>query len=224
MPVDVFATNASYVSAMRELDLEPAVTPTLVAASFISSLHFPASAIRRYFAPHPDGAQIADELLERQRATTWGVQARRRELYEAQALRNLVMMGRPHDQEPSYHVPPSEIRAVLGNLRSHLMTEQGFELAITPEVLPLIFQCKNTTVLVDIRTNYAYQTIQGLRITDEPDALARFSSEFERLWNAPDTICDQSTVLDLISLSLEDWESTGRLGTGRWPDMWLNTR
>ena len=135
-----------------------------------------------------------------------------------------MLLGRPHEQESGYHILPSEIKAVLRTLRDLVAQGDDFELAVTAEILPLIFQCKNGTVLIDIRANYPYQTIQGLRITGEPATVAKFASEFERLWHASGTISDQAAVHHLLSLSLVDWEQTGRLRSGRWPAMWNSVR
>ena len=220
VPVKLFETNLAYVQAMRQLDAEVATTPTLVAASFVSSLYFPATALGRFFAREPDGDTIVAELISRQTDVhTAGRTLARRELYESQAMRNLAALGQPHDQAADYHVFPSEIKTVLGSVLEMLVTQQAVQVAITAEVLPLVFQCKNSEVLVDIRANYPYQRIQGMLITEEPCTSAQFVAEFDRLWASPNTISDQTVVAALVTESLTDWVTTGTLRADRWPDM-----
>jgi hypothetical protein len=223
MPVTVFRSNLAYVKAMHSVDTGFAGQTTRSAASFLSSIYFPQSSLARYFTVHASGHEIVELLLERKRVVIErAAHNPRREIYEASALQHLILQGRPHDQNKSYFLTPREITATLRALLQVLVSEAPIEVAVTRQVLPLVFLLKAENILIDIGPNYSYQGIQGLLISGESHASDQMRSEFENIWSSPDTISNQMEVRRLVELSLQDWETTGALATDRWPNMRLS--
>jgi hypothetical protein len=218
MPVEVLRTNAEYVAALHKMELDRPEEPLCSATSFLSSVYFPESALERFFRGEEEGKLMLELLLERQ-AHVRKARTQRREIYESQALTNLVISGKPHDQNFDYHVTPGELSETLEVLLETMGRDDPTLIGVTREVLPLVFQIKGGDVLVDIRTNYHYQGIQGLLLTGETEALESFLDEFERLWSADETLSDQADLRARLEASLAGWKDAGTLSQARWPTM-----
>lgn len=215
MAVGIYTSNADYVSALHEFDTAANAAPFLSVASFLSSVYFPESALVRFFRGHEREDEIVGNLLARQNHVR-ASESERREIYEARALRDLIVRGEPHEQETSYHISPRELFTTLRALVEVIESDRPVEVGITSEIVPMVFCINREEVLIDVRVNHPYQTIQGMRISD--DALARdaFVVEFERLWNAKNTLTDQREILARIRGSLSDWESGDPLAAEHW--------
>lgn len=221
MPIAVINNPADYVRALLEIERTTS-GPLLFAASFVSSIYFPEPAIRRFYGDHnADCAGAAGMLIDRQRcAVSRRHSLPRRELYEAQAFTSLLTLGIVHEQETRFRATPTEIKAVLRNIIEWSQAVGHCEIGITTEVLPLVFTLASPdTILIDIRTNYLYQRIQGIELRGEGAAFDAFRTEFDRLWASAITNRSTPSLQTLIETSLKQWEMGHDINIAMWPEM-----
>jgi hypothetical protein len=227
MPVTLLTSPTDYVATLAEIERRAGYGSSVLVSSFLSSVYFPTSAITRYYAwQRTPPVGIVDTLLERQ-AQRHGQIATgvRREIYEARCFIELIEEGLVHEQERSFRLTPSEIRATLGSVLDELQTYPSLEIGVTAEIVPVVFAATAPDhVLVDIRHNYSYQTLQGFLISSDESAYHGFLREFERLWASDTTITRREDVELLILKSLRQWQTGARLDTSHWPSMLRSER
>lgn len=220
MSFTVIKTPVEYVRTLLEKE-ERSMGPLCFASSFISSIHFSEDSIRRFYAVYKDehaaacAALIQRRALARQRAS----RVQRREIYESSAFTKFLANGTVHTQDSAYRSRPSEIENVLTEILRWADELNTLHIAITTEVLPVVFTIYSPTeTIVDIRTNYLYQKIQGFRIEDLVVTSA-FQEEFERLWNSAVAEIQPSDVIDLLNESLAQWRAGDAIDLSKWPQM-----
>jgi len=216
LAIRVLRNNIDYVSALcaTEIAQQPQSSVTTV-SSFLSSVYFPDDTLRRFFANARDGAQIAQLLIERKQFVKARIlsdtQYRRVELYEADAISRLVQQGRPHEQERAFHLLPSEIEDVLNEMLTLISAGDSLSINFTTKVVPLdycVFSDVRNSVLIDIRSNYDYQTIQGLHVHSEFDFSADLRKEAELMQTDVTTTSNKYAVCAMISNALRSWCGT----------------
>lgn len=205
MTTTIITGPAEYAALLLRME---AAGPASIrfASSFLSSTYFSEKAIRRFYdTPHtraPDACEAL--LLRRSLATAPSSSVRRMELYESEAFTSILSQGVVHGQESAYRSRPSEIREVLETVLDRLRAPNPLEIAITTEVLPLVFAIYSpATVVIDIRTNYLYQRLQGLLLENEMDAIAVFTAEFTRLWDEAISTASSTTIIEWLQESLD---------------------
>lgn len=220
MAFKVIRTPAQYVEALLQKE-RTAAGPLCFASSFISSIYFSEEAIRRFYgASSDDHSSACNTLLKRRSiAISSSVHIQRREIYESAAFMKFLSEGTVHAQDSKYRSLPSEIETVLRSLL-HWATGLGtLQIAVTTEILPVVFAIYSPTeTIVDIRTNYLYQRIQGFSI-DDAKSTAAFVEEFERLWEGALTEMTSEDVLTLIAENLRQWQNKEPVELLKWPRM-----
>ena len=219
----IIGTPENYVSTL--LAIERATSgPICIASSFLSSIYFPPSSLRRFYGGTGDDHSRACDILLTRRDVA--IQRRsavaRQELYEVDALRNMMVQGLVHEQESNYRIRPSELQRTLKSLLEWLASAP-LEIALTTEVLPLVFTLATPSdVLIDIRANYLYQRIQGIHIHGDPRAFEILSSDFERLWAT--AAVGSAAARDLLARGLTQWQSGQEVDLSDWPRMRTSER
>lgn len=220
IPFKVIKTPEEYVGALLEKE-ESFGGPLCFASSFISSIYFSEDAIRRFYAggPGDHGAACATLLRRRQLARLRGDRTARREVYEAAAFTKFLADGTVHVQDSAYRNRPSEIESVVTEILHWVHERQTLRIAVTTEVLPIVFAIYSPAdTVVDIRTNYLYQRIQGFEIKST-GATAAFQEEFERLWDEAITQMSTDDVMSLLAANLQQWREGSQIDLSQWPRM-----
>lgn len=228
MTIKVLQNNVDYVSALHATEIaQQSDSNITTVASFLSSVYFPDETLNRFFANTKNGDQIATLLIERKQFVKSMILSdtpyTRVELYEIDAISRLVRQGRPHEQERSFHLLPSEIEEVLKTMLTLLAAGRKLTICFTRKVVPLdycVFTNVRQDVLIDIRSNYDYQTIQGLHIHSELDFAAALRQDAELLRLDTTTTADRPTVCAFVSQALLNWQK-GSSGYDAiaWPKM-----
>ncbi len=220
MAFRVIRTPKQYVEALLQKE-RVAAGPLCFASSFISSIYFNEEAIRRFYgASSDDHSSACDTLLKRRSvAISNSAHVQRREIYESAAFTRFLVDGTVHAQDSKYRSRPSEIEAVLRSLL-HWAADLGtLQIAVTTEILPVVFAIYSPTeTIVDIRTNYLYQRIQGF-VIDNAESTAAFEEEFERLWEGALSEMASEDILALIAENLCQWQSNKQIDLSKWPRM-----
>lgn len=220
MSTIVYKDNIDYVLKLRDIE-ESNPEKLFSALSFISSTYFAENTIRKYYCKIDQlKAQIAEVLCERKRfRRDLNPSLRIKEIYEVNAFRSIIEQGIVHNQDKLFRISPGEIIYALKEIVTELNKRHTFQLAITKEVLPFIFLlCPPSSVLLDVRTNYEYQQIQGVFI-DDLSTYNAFKDEFDRIWRGKNTISDKQTIINLIENSIQDWERGRTVDLSLWPEM-----
>jgi hypothetical protein len=225
--IRLLRNNADYVAAMYATELEQAFDSSITSvSSFLSSVYFADETLVRFFANARDGNQIAAHLVERKCFVRRMIRSyttyRRTEVYEVDAISRLIRQGRPHEQERAFHLLPSEIEGVLETMLELLSANSGIQISFTRKVVPLdyiVFGNSSHDVLIDIRANYDYQTIQGLHVTDDPDLATSLRHDAELLNVDATTIGDQATIRNLIQQGIAEWRDGKPDQLTYWPEM-----
>lgn len=223
MSVFVYKQNYEYVSKLLEIEKK---SPKIIfsALSFISSVYFPEKTINKFYRKiDPEKEKIGSLLSDRKKIRNKSLRKMaRKEIYEASAFTSIIEQGIAHEQDSSFRVFPFEIIDTLKEIQKQLQKYDAFEIAITREVLPFVFLLTpSNTVLLDVRSNYEYQQIQGILIRDK-NTYSSFKDEFYRIWLSPNTINSKEYILNLIKDSINDWVSGSSIDLSKWPSM-LNT-
>lgn len=214
--ISIFSNNLAYVESLLRVENQPGLLCSV--SSFLSSTLFPDAALQRFFQTHPGGSEIARLLIERKALAIARQKYQRREIYESSAFTEMIKQGLVHEQERSYRTTPRETIYVLEQTLSRVQSRQ-LTIAITAEIVPLVFiVAPEGEVLIDIRTNYSYQMIQGIAVSDA-EVTNAFHTEFERMWNGPSTLSDQALICDLIASALDQWRSGRTIDVSGWPEM-----
>ena len=216
----VIKTPAEYVDVLLTCE-QCSAGPISFASSFVSSNYFSEEAIKRFYSTAAGNlADACNTLLQRRHVARLGAtKVARREIYEAAAFTKLLTDGTVHTQDATYRNWPSEIESVLTEILRWSEELRTLRIAITTEVLPAVFAIYSPTVtVIDIRTNYLYQQIQGFEIQDA-GATQIFQEEFERLWQDAVGVLSPDDVLSLLSDSLAQWRKGATIDLSRWPRM-----
>lgn len=225
--IRLLRNNLDYVAAMcaAEIGQDSNTTVTSV-SSFLSSVYFADETLMRFFANARNGDQIATHLIERKRFVRHMIKTyptyRRIEMYEVDAITRIVRQGRPHEQERAFHLLPSEIEEVLETILELVSANHGLQVFFTRKVVPLdyiVFGGCSHHVLIDIRTNYDYQTIQGLHVSDELDLATSLRHDADLLRLDANTIGDQTTICDLLQQGIHEWRDGRPDQVTCWPEM-----
>lgn len=220
MTLKVIRTPTQYVETLLHKE-KTAVGPLCFASSFISSIYFSEEAIRQfYMASSDDHLSACNTLLKRRSiAISNSVHIQRREIYESAAFMKFLSEGTVHAQDSMYRSRPSEIETVLRSLLNWATDLGTLKIAVTTEILPVVFAIYSPAeTIVDIRTNYLYQQIQGFSI-DDAKSTAAFVEEFERLWEGALAEMTSDDVLTLIAENLSQWQNNESVELSKWPRM-----
>jgi len=222
MTVKIFTDGLGYVKALYDIEEQATKGPITFTSSFLSSIYFPKHTIERFYSNSPtDEMESCETLVKRQQIVLDHLnKIPRKEIYEAEVFTKILSQGIVHEQEPSYRVCPSELRETLKNILQLLIKYPSFEIAITSEVLPMVFTLvPPSTVIIDIRINYTYQKIQGQLIEGDEAIFQVFTDEFSRLWESPRTISKKQSIIDLLTKSLDQWDKGENIDLSCWPTM-----
>jgi len=223
--VRVYPSSEKYVDKL--LNIENANPDRLYSAlSFLSSLYFPDNTILKFYKKIDDSKlSIADVLLKRKRKRTENIfNLERKEIYEATAFTGIIEQGIVHNQDTSFRISPIEIISTLKEIILQLETCQKFEIAITREIMPFVYLLSPPiTVLIDVRSNYEYQQIQGILIEDS-SPYEMFYSDFQRIWASENTINSKDYIIQLIKDNILEWEFGRSINLDKWPKMIVNNR
>ena len=223
MSVSVYKKNYEYVSKLLDIEKQSPIN-IYSALSFISSVYYPDQTINRFYRKiDHEKEKIGSLLCDRKKIRNESLERMaRKEVYEASAFTNIIGQGVAHEQDLSFRVFPFEIIETLKEIHCQLKRYDNFEIAITREVLPFIFLLTPpNTVLLDVRSNYEYQLLQGILIKDMR-AYSVVKEEFDRIWSSQDTITSKEHILNLIDNSINDWVKGKSIDLSKWPSM-LNT-
>jgi hypothetical protein len=221
----VYKNSKEYVDKL--LSIEEANSNCLFSAlSFLSSLYFPDNTIRKFYNKIDNSKlSIADVLLERKRKRNKNIiNLERKEIYEITAFTGIIEQGIVHGQDTSFRISPIEIVSTLREITQQLETCPNFEIAITREIMPFVYLLSPPkTVLIDVRSNYEYQQIQGILIEDS-SPFETFYSEFQRIWASENTINSKDYIMQLIKDNILEWECGRSINLDKWPKMIVNDR
>jgi hypothetical protein len=220
MAFSVLTTPQQYVDIMLQREMSTSES-ICFASSFISSIYFSEEAIQRYYQMSVgDHSSTCKNLMKRRSiAISNSRTIDRREVYESAAFTKFLSVGTVHAHESGYRSRPTEIEEVLQSILNWSKEINTLKIAITTEVLPTVFTIYSSTeTLVDIRTNYLYQGIQGFYINDTSSTII-FMEEFERLWRNAITEMTLEDVLGLINENLNQWRNNDEIDLSKWPGM-----
>jgi hypothetical protein len=222
--VQILGSSAEQVQAVEAAEKQHISGDLLMCSSYLSSVYFPDSAIQRYFGRGGGNEVLVGRRLA-ERRETWRatLPIGRRELYEAEAFTALIQDGIVHAQEPAFRLRPSEIVDTLTQVVSILDGYAKVQIAITSQVVPIVFVVASDLTVVDIRANYAYQPIQSILIRGQ-HAARQFTEAFDTLWHSTDTISDKYQVRSLLASAVSQWSTNGRLSVADWPLMRRSSR